>query len=508
MIPIPFDWLAQPTLRPGVNYFAGLSPCALIETAGEFRLYYIQGDGLRADGEPANRALHLAASGDGLNFSPLGTVISHKSFAPGADTGESGVFSAAPFVDEAGAFGPAGRTYMYVGAMHEFAPGQVNNDVKIFTSDDGLNFTGRGIVLAHDDPNVTNSADEISPLGVFLRASDGKLVLFYQSEGSGSPAWSPNVAVLSGPFTAESTVNVKIDGSPAGANTSSNGGMPVIFGNGVGAVAVGPAHGAALVDWHTFLEDTPDFWTLDHTDPASDIGSFTTSLIGGRWYRARHTADWPAVNGKSPEIFIESFAAGPPPGPPPAGEKMTWWLDGIQQDTAIQGTVNRITRPGGQTNAGISFDGATHVDAGIPGTSLPSWTYAAWIKGNSPTSAQASGPIHLEQTGVLSWDHPSGAWRLTAAMQVAGNWTSASFIGADPVVWTHYAMTYDAATGLLTAYVNKIQVSQVNAGSPADVQGDSLTFGKASFGGAYWTGGADEVNIFTGALSGAEIAAL
>ena len=181
-IPAEADWTdrgvvfaAGPAGSWDVRFDGQSSPCATVKKDGVYYLYYIGADGNRADdGGPRHRALGVAKSTDGINFTKYAgnPVIT---YLPTGDE-EEGVFMCGATLDS------NGEIVLYYGAMTSFEPSQVNDDARLAVSSDGVNFTDLGIVIDHDDSSVWGWHDELDPLGTFY--AGGSWYIYY-SVGAG-----------------------------------------------------------------------------------------------------------------------------------------------------------------------------------------------------------------------------------------------------------------------------------------------------------------------------------
>jgi len=167
-IPEDADWTDQGTIiSPGgagswdVRLTGALSPCTLVKKGDTYFLYYIGADGNRSfDGGPRHRALGVATSPDGLNFTkyggnPILTFLPHNGE-------EEGIFSAGAFLDD------NGEIVLYYSALDNAGvPETVNGDVRLAVSSNGLDFSDQGEVLSHDDSGVADYGDELFSVGSF-----------------------------------------------------------------------------------------------------------------------------------------------------------------------------------------------------------------------------------------------------------------------------------------------------------------------------------------------------
>lgn len=129
------------------------NPCAALKKGGKYFLYYIGADGDRStDGGPRHRALGVATSNDGINFTkyngnPIITYLPHNNE-------EEGIFSCGATLDD------SGNVVLYYGALR--APNStsvsVDIDIRMQTSSDGLSFTGDTLIRQV-------SGSELTPIG-------------------------------------------------------------------------------------------------------------------------------------------------------------------------------------------------------------------------------------------------------------------------------------------------------------------------------------------------------
>jgi hypothetical protein len=182
-VPAQSDWInrgivltAGPPGSWDVRLHGMISPCTVIKKNGTFFLYYIGADGNRTyDMGPRHRALGVATSTDGINFTkysgnPIITFLPHYNE-------EEGVFSAGATLDD------NGNIVLFYGAMDAGSSSstEVSSDVRLATSSDGYNFSDKGIVLSHSDGSVWGSGDELFPLGIIHH--NGNWFLYYTTDG-------------------------------------------------------------------------------------------------------------------------------------------------------------------------------------------------------------------------------------------------------------------------------------------------------------------------------------
>ena len=209
---------------------------------------------------------------------------------------------------------------------------------------------------------------------------------------------------------------------------------------------------------------------------------------------------------------------------PPPMNLVGWWPgDGNTID--IQGNNNGTLRNGagfgvGEVGQAFSFNGSSQdVSIGDPaslklttGMTIDAWVYPTstpgglvgvltkWHQDFSLDSMADSYALFLNGSQVSAYIHLSDG----NEANVAG--------GSVPVnTWTHVAATYDAATGVFTAYVNGVSVSSATISAlnifatdaPVDL-GSEADDGS----GRYFPGLIDEVEVFNRALTAGEVAAI
>jgi len=170
-----------------VRLWGALSPCTVVKKDGTYFLYYIGADGDRvlSDDGPRHRALGVATSSDGINFTkypgnPIITFLPHNNE-------EEGVFSCGATLDV------SGEVVLYYGAMDAgtSTSTSVSADGRLAISSNGLDFTDQGVVISYDDPSVYNFGDELYPVGVFT--AEGQWHVYYIGTGNAG-AWKLGLA--------------------------------------------------------------------------------------------------------------------------------------------------------------------------------------------------------------------------------------------------------------------------------------------------------------------------
>lgn len=170
-----------------------LSPCAALERDGMYFLYYIGAAGDRStDGGPRGRKLGVAFGPDPSRLSKYESnpVLSHAVGIP--DCEECGVFSAAAWL------GSDGSVTLLYGGMEERPRDNVDADVLLALSTDGLDFRPQGDVFRASDPRTLGD-DEIYPLALF-RGPGETWHSYYQAVGGG---FQRALALASGPSASD-----------------------------------------------------------------------------------------------------------------------------------------------------------------------------------------------------------------------------------------------------------------------------------------------------------------
>jgi len=191
---------------------------------------------------------------------------------------------------------------------------------------------------------------------------------------------------------------------------------------------------------------------------------------------------------------------------------------------ANDGTVQgNITYGPGHVGQGFQFDGvngsvSVPADSSMDVGSGGGLTLAAWI---NPTDVGVPRPILEWTNGVHLWESGAsgeiiGPGDLTADLpddQGNGHLFSTAPGILQAGQWQFVALTYDKASGLATLYLNGQVVAQQNLGSFNPVTNTDLTLGRRqanSFNGytTPFSGGLDDVGIYSRALTSAEIQTL
>lgn len=281
--------------------FGGAAPCGLVKRDdGVFVLYYVGAGGLRPDGQPAYRQLHAATATDDLVFTkaPNNPILTYIDEPAAGATGETGIFSCAPMIDEAGII------WLYVSTLVEYTPGGVHGDIQLANCGlDGLTCGTQPnlvMIVNHGNPDYVGSYDETQALGAYCIV-DGTCVLLMGPEVR--PKWG--LAWASGPSPMDMTAS---DWMVESRNTAHAGGDPIPLGDGNMAIFVlnkprGDVHVRA------FPEDDPGAvsgvqktynWS-DSDDPATchlGVANMTTYLDrdNARWIMIHIDGCWDSIN--------------------------------------------------------------------------------------------------------------------------------------------------------------------------------------------------------------------
>ena len=196
-IPKQSDWTDRGIVLEGgpagswdVRLSGMINPGAVVKKNGIFYFYYVGADGDRStDGGPRHRALGVATSTDGINFTKYANnpILKHLP----NNNEEEGIFSVAAILDA------NGDVVLYYGAMDagNSTSESVDSDVRLALSSDGINFTDVGDVISHSDKSVWGKGDELFPLGAFH--NQDTWFVYYTAKGSGAYwdlglAWGPS----------------------------------------------------------------------------------------------------------------------------------------------------------------------------------------------------------------------------------------------------------------------------------------------------------------------------
>jgi len=163
------------------DYFGATS---MVRKAGTYYLYYHAASGpRRSDGGPANRAIGIAISQDGVHFTKYSgnPIITHQPSKGHINHEEEGASNPVVTLDGAGNF------TMFWAAKTAVSATGISNDIHLSISKDGFNFSDKGLVIPH---TIDGGGDEVLPNGV-IRALGGSSSLkgswhlWYTTDGFG-----------------------------------------------------------------------------------------------------------------------------------------------------------------------------------------------------------------------------------------------------------------------------------------------------------------------------------
>ncbi|HEY9476137.1 MAG TPA: LamG domain-containing protein [Mycobacteriales bacterium] len=189
-------------------------------------------------------------------------------------------------------------------------------------------------------------------------------------------------------------------------------------------------------------------------------------------------------------------------------------VSGNQHDGHLRGGVSRI--PGLVGNA-IALDGAT----GFMATDGPavrtdrSFSVSAWVRlDRADRSATVVGQDGMTVSGFrLEYRADLGSWNFrvpVADATIPPGDDAMAFSPVEPGVWTHLAAVYDRPAGLISLFVNGSLEGQTSHVTPWRADGD-LVVGRGLDAGQptdFLAGDVDEVTVYQGALTQAEIGQL
>jgi hypothetical protein len=270
-----------------------------------------------------------------------------------------------------------------------------------------------------------------------------------------------------------------------------------------GPFTVNVAGGAYVFEWFN-----PVTGSIAGTGTVGAVGgdqSFTPPFSG------------PAV------LYLKASGATPPATPPVVSPVGHWKLDDanglIVADASGNGLagalVNRPVWTSGWLGGGLSLNGTNdYVQIPNPGPLSPQkLTLSLWV--NPSSFANASGSSMLANVGIR--DGSDGSYGLaidTTGRPVAmlsigdGEGNTFSLKGSALTVgqWSHLAMTYDNAT--LTLYVDGVAAGHVSINRVRTTSPAPLVFGRGGDATHFFKGILDDVQLYSQALSIADIAAL
>jgi hypothetical protein len=188
-VPAVEDWSAPFTvIEPGEwavdsdgALYGSMGVTQVIKHNGVYFLYYIghREDGPEPEYEPLHRAIHVATSADGLNWSKYAgnPVVTYDS---NGIEDEEGAVNCAVVVDDEGVF------HLWYGANHRFDvinyPLDVDGHIRYRSSVNGLDFPPETDVLVYDASLVGTPGEECYPQAALYK--DGVFYLYFQQNDS------------------------------------------------------------------------------------------------------------------------------------------------------------------------------------------------------------------------------------------------------------------------------------------------------------------------------------
>ncbi len=245
---------------------------------------------------------------------------------------------------------------------------------------------------------------------------------------------------------------------------------------------------------------------------------------------------------RSPKQIIEDLNVGHPTGGSPIGTAHGYWKfddgrgttaydSGASPNNGVLTSMNLVTsvgisgwNPNGKFNKALSFDGSNdNVDFGdlsyTEGASSLSWSF--WVNPNSVAATKCLWCKYNNAATERSWAIESGttnASAIRATLPTSTTEADGTTYGETPTgqlsvgVWTHVAVVYDGnASGNLNRlkiYINGVKQNLAFAGTiPATTQATTSTAnaGESSDGARNFSGTLDEMKIYGGALTEAEV---
>lgn len=282
-IPLSGDWTDQGRmLTPGSGWDSNWHDCTVpsslvTDGSGTWYCYYVAAEGTRADdGGPAYRRIGLATSttpGDPTSWTkhPDNPILDHRPVGHSDNEEEEGFYGTAVIYR-------GGTFYLFGGALTATGSTSVRSDVKLWTSSDGVTFSGPDLVMAKED-DVYGSGDELFPLGV--QVVDGTWYLYYSAVGSvnwgGGVAWGGSPLDIGSGSTEFYNPGEVYDGMDA---------VPLGDGNTGVFPTVGDVRGTGVVD-ALRVADTDPTTVAEHVD-TYDPGNLrhgpAVARDGSTWY--------------------------------------------------------------------------------------------------------------------------------------------------------------------------------------------------------------------------------
>jgi len=281
--------------------FAGYSPATVVKLSGTYYLYYICSDGARAydDNKPANRALCVATSSDGItNFSKHGSPTPVIQYQPNGHT-EEGIFGAAAVVNDS-------TIYMYYGGTKCKSSGSctegtdvlVDVVIRVATSTDGTTFLNHEEVFDHVDNDYENTPFGVVNQSGTANGNAGTWFVYYGREKITGVLYGSSYNSLS---KAGDISGVTIGAEWKGVSVvydSENNEVIMFSDNTVDAWS------ASLSTLHSFSNEA--------NDPGYENRQGGALLIDGTdWYWYYRSAGWDNDTTDTDTISLYSYSVGP-----------------------------------------------------------------------------------------------------------------------------------------------------------------------------------------------------
>ena len=316
-IPGPGAWTEQGIiLTPGSGWESfgkeGFGISGIVHTNGTFYLYYTGASGPRSnDGGAANRALGVATSTDGINFTRYSgnPILTHQPSGGHCNQQEEGIVGGAAVLDD------NGDVVLFYGGLTATSCTGVKSQVRVARSSNRINFTDQGIVIPH---TMDGGGNEVWPIGA-VHDPGGAWHVWYTTDGFGGRVTS----AASGPSSTNLTPNSK---NPilGGARTTSaflhsNGEITAILAIGKFPIFEIRTRKTSLADVSSYLPAV-DYYT-GTTSKYETSGHILAQAVNNKlyWYYSSGSGSSKPVRKWNIRLRTAPFTAGgtPPPPPPP-----------------------------------------------------------------------------------------------------------------------------------------------------------------------------------------------
>jgi hypothetical protein len=210
---------------------------------------------------------------------------------------------------------------------------------------------------------------------------------------------------------------------------------------------------------------------------------------------------------------------------------LMWWpLDETSGSVATDSSGNGVSgtlqgfgsnpwQPSGGRVGGALWVNGTPLDSTVQNyvsatvTMTPSFTVSLWARSSTATwsengwiaSARGVNGFHIHP----NYDTRTVSFRVREGGGNGGDWEFATYTPADITKWHLYTITFDNTTRLATAYVDGVAVGSATASFTRGTSSVPMTFGQDQWSNTRnGRGYIDDIRIYNGALSAAEVAAL